>query len=133
MKYQPITYSLLVEKKACQSELNLVAKHFGKTKAIPLTKAASVFDIDWAAKNLLTKEDLAEYKKVVVLAFAEYDKVNTLAWAEYKKVTAQALAEYKKVNTLAWAEYQKVNAPAWAEYQKVRAQEFVRLYKKGMK
>ena len=103
--YQPINYSLLVEKKACPDQLDLVAKHFGKTKAIPLTKAvvakfSSVFDINWASRNLLTKEDLAEFKKV---------------------------------NILVWEEYERVIALAYAEYEKVTALEFVRLYKKGMK
>ena len=103
--YLPITYALLLEKKACQSQLDLVEKHFGKEEAIPLTKAViakfgSLFDISWAANKLLTQEDLAEYKKVTDHASAEYEKVK---------------------------------ANAWAEYEKACALEFVRIYKKGMK
>jgi hypothetical protein len=114
--YPPITYSLLVEKKACKPQLDLFKKHFGKTKAIPLTKKVvtqfgSVFDINWASENLLTQEDLAEYNKA----------------------HAPILAEYNKANAPILAEYEKAHALIWAEYKKAHALEFVRIYKKGMK
>ena len=100
--YPPITYSLLVEKNACQPQLDLFEKHFGKTKAIPLTKKVvtqfgSVFDIDWAAQYLLTPKDFKEYNKVIAQALEEYNKVNAPALKEYNKVTAPAFVEiYKK-------------------------------------
>ena len=83
--YEPITYSLLKSKNACHDQLALFKKHFGVKKSIPLTKVvankfAAVFDINWAAKNLLNPSDLAEYNKV-------YDP----AWAEYEKVSASAI------------------------------------------
>jgi hypothetical protein len=136
--YPPITYSLLVEKKACQPQLDLFEKHFGKTKAIPLTKKvvtkfSSVFDIDWAADRLLTKEDYKEYNKVQAPALEEYKKVNSQALEEYKKVNSQALEEYNKVKAPAFEEYNKVKAPALEEYKKVTALAFVEIYKKGMK
>ena len=100
--YPKITYSLLVEKNACKPQLDLFEKHFGKVKAIPLTKSivskfGSVFNIDWAASNLLTPKDFKEYNKVKAPALEEYKKVKAQAWEEYNKVKAQAFVEiYKK-------------------------------------
>jgi L-rhamnose mutarotase len=158
--YPPITYSLLVEKNACQPQLDLFEKHFGKTKAIPLTKKvvtqfSSVFDINWASENLLTQEDLAEYNKAHAPIWAEYNKAHApiwaeynkahapiwaeynkayaLIWAEYNKAYALILAEYDKAQALIFAEYNKAHAPILAEYKKAHALEFIRIYKKGMK
>ena len=113
MKYPQITYDLLKSKNACDSQLELFGTHIGLTNSIELTqesalKYCNIFDIDWAAKNLLALDDLVEYNKV----------------------RDQALAECEKVRAPAWAEYNKVRAPAWAEYNKVRASTFVNLYSK---
>jgi hypothetical protein len=129
--YPKLTYSLLVEKKACQDQLDLVAKHFGKTKAIPLTKSivtkfASLFDIEWAAQNLLTKKDFEKYDKAIEPHFSKYKIVTDPAWEEFnKEVNVQVSRR--------WAKYNKVSVSALAEYDKAIALEFVRLYKKGMK
>jgi len=143
MKYPPITYSLLKEKNACQDQLDLFEKYIGLNEPIPLTdetiqKFSTLFDIRWAAKNLLDAVDRNEYFKTIAPAYAEYDKVKDTAYAEYFKARATAKAEYEK--GIAWAEYQKARATAfaeydkgiataWAEYNKATAPEFVRLYK----
>ncbi len=106
MKYPPITLELLKSKKACQPQLDLFQTQFGEGP-VPLTeevftKFASVFDISWAANNLLNTED----------------------WVEYDKVSASASAEYEKVRDSAWAEY----LSAYDEYEKICALEFLRLY-----
>lgn len=118
--YQPITYSLLVEKNACSEQLALFKEHFGEVKPIPLTKAVaakfgSLFSIQWAAKHLLNKEYYVEYQKAIAPAWAEYNKVGHTAWEEYAKV----------------------NAPFWIKFKKAQAQAqaqaFVCIYKLGMK
>ncbi len=147
--YQPITYSLLKSKNACQQQLDLIETHFGKIKPIPLTKKiisqfGSLFDINWAAKNLLTSADLEEYDKVTAPALEEYEKVTETAWNEYEKlkfiawekyiiVTVTATKEFNKVITPAWEEYEKIKDSAWEECNKVKASEFIRIYKQGMK
>ena len=126
MKYPPITHALLKKKKACQKQLDLFEKHIGLNKPIPLTKKTidkftHIFDIDWAARNLLDSDDFAEFDKVTAPASAEYDKAFDAAWAEYEKVRLAA-----------WAEYDKVCDSALAEFNKVQATEFVRIYKRGL-
>ncbi len=122
MKYPPITLELLKSKDACTSQLDLFQTHFGDGP-VPLTeevftKFASVFDINWAARNLLHVKDLIEYSEISAPAYVEYNKVCAPAYAEYEKIYASV-----------WAEYEKVCASARAEYQKVCALTFLRLYK----
>ncbi len=88
MKYPPITLELLKSKKACQPQLDLFQTQFGEG-SVPLTeevftKFASVFDINWAANNLMNSEDYSEYKKVRDSAWAEY----LSAYDEYEKICA---------------------------------------------
>lgn len=137
--YPPITYSLLVEKQACQSQLYLFEHLFGKVNAIPLTsevvdKFSSLFSIDWAANNLLTNEDSVEYVKGKAPAYAEYMKVINPAYAEYMKVTVRACWEkFMKDKAIAYEEYLKVSDPAYAEYNKAIALIFIEIYKRGLK
>lgn len=125
--YNPITYSLLIEKNACIEQLDLFKKHFGKVKAIPLTKEVAAkfgshFDINWAASRLLTYGDLTEYFKVNDTAFSEYDKV-----------THTAMEKFLEVKDNDAEEYSEIIASAYAEYKKTIAYAFVEIYKKGMK
>lgn len=127
--YQPITYSLLVKNNACPEQLALFEKHFGKTKAIPLTKGVvtqfgCLFDIDWAAVRLLTNADFVEYNKFTTPAAAEYEKRIVISWGEYFNHSDHAIAR---------KEHDKVTAIAKKEYKKVAATKFVEIYKRGMK
>lgn len=148
--YQPITYSLLIEKNACTKQLALFKKHFGKVNAISLTseivdKFSNLFDIAWAAHNLLTKEDCEEYSKVSGNSWEEYyrmkdnarnefNKVWNTAWAEYRKaITPATWTEFNKVTASAGAEYEKATTTAREKYTKLETLAFVKIYKRGMK
>ncbi len=63
---------------------------------------AREFDWNWAANNLLSPTQRAEYERV----------------------EASALAEYRRIEAPALAEYERVQAPAWAEYKRAKAQAF---------
>jgi hypothetical protein len=160
MKYPPITYSLLKKKKACKKQLDLFEKHIGRIEPMPLTKKTiekfrQLFDLDWAAENLLDSEDLHEYKKARTTAYAEFEKAWSDASAEYNKVIAPVRTEYNKTLALSGDEYViaaahdkfnkatdptahanvkylKATASANVKYYKATATEFVRIYKRGL-
>lgn len=159
MKYPPITYNLLKEKKACAKHLALFKKHIGLNKPIPLTdetieKFGSVFDISWAALNLLTPSDYQQFLNTQDLAFMELEKSTkdfTLkkveacerATRKYSKIIKstyenqevknRALIQWKIATDAAWDKYDISSRTFEIKYLKVQAAEFVRLYKKGMK
>jgi hypothetical protein len=148
MKYPPITYKLLKEKKACQSQLDLFEQHIGLNEPIPLTDEtiqnfSKLFDIIWAANNLLDFYDCTEfykaiapaadeYNKAMAPAYAEYLKADETAYSKYQKAKDILLAEYNKAKDPVQAEFKKAIATALAEFKKAIATVFVRLYKQGM-
>ena len=87
--------STLIDKHACEEQVELFCQTFGESVEITAELCESVADKfywAWAAENLLSAS----------------------AWADYKRVTAPARAEYERVTESAWAEYARVAAPAWA-------------------
>jgi len=73
MKNQVITAKLLVSMGACHEQVKLFRKLFGTSVKVTLkgcVKAASQFDFDWAACNLLSAPAEAEYRKECAIAFA---------------------------------------------------------------
>src|SRR6202142_3423436 len=101
MKSKILKLATLIELHACTSQKDLFKEKFGESVEITETLCegvATLFDFDWAARNLLTAP----------------------AYAEYQRVRAQACTEYERVRAPAWAEYERVRAPAWAECERVR-------------
>lgn len=158
MSYVPITYSLLKEKKACYHELQKFVEVVGLNKPMTLTKEFVNkfyydFTVEWSAENLLTQKDYKEYKKVKKLAFADFHKIKNVAWSRYQKEMEPVLTQYRISKNLAktkiqhhcifnvykealdvsWASYVKVVDAAHRKCCKIAAQEFVNIYKKGMK
>jgi hypothetical protein len=99
MKNQVITAKLLVSMGACHEQVKLFRKLFGTSVKVTLkgcVKAASQFDFNWAAKNLLSAPAYAEYQRVRAPAYAECQRVTDAAYAEYQRVRDAAYAEYQK-------------------------------------
>jgi hypothetical protein len=161
MKYPPITYSLLKEKRACKEQLDLFDLHIGQNKPIPLTKTTiqqfgSIFDIDWAANNLLDSDDLTKFENAIYAAYDKYSTAKTTALAEFNKAKATAADEYNKIVattrskyfamdiaeihtekystafTVIWDDFRKSIDTAEFEYKKAMATEFVKIYKQGL-
>ena len=86
----------LQELGACANQVELFRKRFGKsvrvTKAL-CVKVAQDFNFDWAAQNLLTPKEWAEFERAVAAAWAEYKRAVAPAWAEYQRVVASAFAK----------------------------------------
>lgn len=124
--YQPITYSLLKSRYACRAQLTLFKRHFGKVEPIPLTnevaiKFGSVFDLGWAAENLLNSVDYSEFIKITETATEKLAKATESEWKNYLE------------GVITIRDYNKITLPLLKNFEKVTATEFVRIYKKGMK
>jgi hypothetical protein len=99
------TKQMLIDAKACQSQIDLFAEKFGDHVVVTVAKArkvAGLFDWDFAGRFLSPT------------AWAEYNRVQGLAWAEYQRAKGLALAEYQRIQGPALAEYKRVTGPAWA-------------------
>jgi hypothetical protein len=108
MKYPPITYSLLKEKKACTSQLDLFEQRIGLYEPIQLTdetipKFSQIFDIDWSAYNLLDSNDWLEFNKSTDPALTEFNKEKLMALDEYRKTLNKAHDKLCKSKTTEFA------------------------------
>ena len=115
-----LTLQTLIDKDACQSQVDLFRQHFGPSVEVTealCVKHARAFDWPWAARNLLS-----------VSAEADYERVRAAAWADYRRANAPAWAEYARAIAPAWADYERATAPAVAEYKRVRAAAWARAY-----
>ncbi len=117
-----ITSRLLRSKGACAEQVAVFKELGGDKKELTralFLKHAGKFDLDWAANNLLSPTQKAEYERVARPAWAEYERVTGPAWAEYERVTGPALAKYTRVAGPALVEYERVAGPARVEYERV--------------
>ncbi len=115
-----ITEAMLRDKGACRSELLRYLKIFGSdvrvTKKFCIKLAAEKFDVDWLARNLLTKSQLAAYKRDTAAAWAAYLRDIEPAEAAYKRETTPALAAYERDIDSAEADYKRETTPILADY-----------------
>jgi hypothetical protein len=113
---------MLIDAKACTSQVDLFERTFGDSVVVTVKRAekvAALFQWLWATR-LLDAQGRAKYERVIAAAWAEYDRVTAPALAEYHRVRAAAAAEYNRVGgATAWAEYKRVGATEWAEYRRV--------------
>ena len=111
-----ITLDMLYAMNACQKQVDLFAKTFGRSVDVTVElceEHASRFDFRWAAQNFLSASLLAEYARQHARILAEYDRQHAPIWAEYAPI---------------WAEYERQHAPIWAEYLRQRARIFATLF-----
>ena len=90
-----ITLTMLKEKGACSSQVNLFEATFGEEVIVTVARAkkfADKFDWGWAAKAFLTAPARAEYDRASAPARAEYDRITAPARAEYDRASAPAFA-----------------------------------------
>ena len=106
-----ITLTMLKEKGACSSQVNLFEATFGEEVIVTVARAkkfADKFDWGWAAEEFLTATARAECDRVTAPAFAECERIRAPAWAEYSRITAAASAEYERIRAAAFAEYERI-------------------------
>ncbi|MGH7744630.1 MAG: hypothetical protein ACREQ5_07415, partial [Candidatus Dormibacteria bacterium] len=77
-----LTLKTLIDQRACQDQVELFRKRFGKSVNITpelCREVASLFNWDWAAAHLLGATAQTEYKRVRVAAQTESERVCALA------------------------------------------------------
>jgi hypothetical protein len=108
-----ITLEMLESKDACYSQLDLFQERF--PEGIEVTKEACVlvadkFDWDWAAKNLLPKEDKKAYQEATDTARKAYHEADDTAWKAYQEATDTAWKAYQEATDTARKAYQEAMA-----------------------
>ena len=137
-----LTLAQLTEAGACEEEIELFTRHFGKSVAVTeelATTLSDTFSFRWAGLNLLSRAAQiefdeardpagAEHTNASADAYTKYSKVRAAACAEHDKFCAASRAKYDKVCKAAWGEYLKASKPSRDKYDKVCAVAFARLY-----
>jgi hypothetical protein len=118
-----ITVKMLRDLRACSDQVDRFRALFPAgakvTKSnVELAVAASL-NIRWAADNLLSPAQRAEYDRIEGPARAEYDRIEGAALAEYDRIEGPAWAEYDRIKGAALAEYCRIKGAALAEYLRV--------------
>ena len=140
-----ITYRMLEDKGACNTQVELFKKTFPNGAEVSVETAVSVaskFDFDWAAHNLLSEASRAAYKEAVAPLWAAYKEAVAPLWAAYEEAVAPLWAAYeeavaplwaahKEAEAPLWAAYKEAEAPLWAAYKEAKAKLFAELYIKG--
>jgi hypothetical protein len=89
-----MTKQMLIDAKACPSQVDLFEETFGDSVVVTIKrmeKVAHLFEWVWATR-LLDAQGRAEYDRAKAPARAEYRRVIAAADAEYDRATASALA-----------------------------------------
>ena len=146
-----ITKQMLIDAKACPSQVDLFEEIFGDSVVVTIKRAekvANLFDWNWAIRLLnaqgraeckrVMADASAEYKRVGASARAEYERAKATASAEYLRVEAAALTEYKRsirAIVSALAKYHRATAAARVEYDRATASAwataFIDMHKRG--
>ena len=74
----------LIDMRACREQVDLFRTKFGESVDVTselCESVASVFDFEWAARNLLPPAAYAERERVMAPAYAEYKRVRAIAFA----------------------------------------------------
>lgn len=140
--YPPITYELLESKNACTYQLELVKEHFG-LEPIPLTESVVeqfgvLFDIEWAAENLLTDVDYDKWIATSELTVSSYQSFIDASQLEYDQTMAESFSYARdhdptysthiSVSQSAWNKFREIRDHYRSIYKRLMSREFIRLY-----
>ena len=89
-----ITLKMLEKAQACADQRKLFGETFGDQVEVTEENCAKAvaagLSFEWAARNLLSPVQKAEYKRIQAPALAEYERIQAPALAEYKRIQAPA-------------------------------------------
>ena len=137
-----ITLTMLVEKKACQEQINLFEQRFGESVEITedfRLKYSNEFDIYWLVDNTLNEKQRELYYTIRSQAWKEYEAIQGAAWEKYEAwgVTLSeayyprgvpALDKYEAVEAAAWKKYGATKESAHKAYKKEQAKAYFIAY-----
>ena len=119
-----ITIQQLINKDACQSQVDKFRELFGESVDVTpelCLSVASEFDWDWAARNFLSAAALKLYKETRAAALKLYEETRATALKLYKETRADACKLYKETSAPAWKLYEETCAAAWKLYEETCA------------
>ena len=105
-----ITVKQLVELKACEGQVKIFKRLFGKsatvTKANCLKACKAGLDFDWATR-LLSPKAWKAYREAIAIALKAYQEATAPALKAYQEAIAQAGKGHRKATAIAF--YEAVN------------------------
>ena len=115
-----ITLEMLVEKYACEDQLDLFAEHFpvgvvfeSEEDAIEKCfESAGIFDFERMADGLLNADTLSVFLRAITDAAEEYEESKEFAWDECDEVWSK---EYRRKEQVALIEYWEAVATEFAK------------------
>jgi hypothetical protein len=120
---KPITLQMLVEAGACQDQVDLFEKLFGKsvvpTRELAL-KHAGQFRWHWASENLLTSRSLKAYDRAIAPAWKAFEAAWPLTSEAFREIIAL------KTHDEAVEAVNEARAPALKAYNKAMALAFLK-------
>ena len=115
-----ITLDMLINKKACQEQIDLFKQCFGESVEITedlCLKYSNEFHINWLIDNMLNEEQRELYYTI-----------QAPAWKKYLAIQESVYEEYKAIQGPAYEEYEAIEAPALEAYDKEKARAFCVAY-----
>ena len=117
-----ITLDMLIEKEACQKQVDLFKQYFGKSVEITeeiCIKYSNEFHIEWLVNNMLNEEQCELYHTIQVPAYAAYNAIQGPVLEKYLAIQEPAYEAYKAIHGLTWKEYKDIQWPAYKEYKAI--------------
>ena len=126
-----ITLGMLIRKKACQNQVDLFKKYFGKSVEITediCLKYYNEFEFDWLIDNMLNEERREAYKAIKEPAWEDYKAIQGPANEAYKVIQRSVYEAYKVIHGPAYIAYKAIQEPAYEAYNKEKARAFCVAY-----
>ena len=115
-----ITLDVLIEKKACQDQVDLFKQHFGESVEITEEICLKYYDkfvIERVVVNMLNEEQREAYMVI-----------QGPAWKDYKVIEEPAYEAYNAIVSPANEAYEAIQRPAYTKYLKNQARAFFVAY-----
>ena len=119
-----ITLKMLIEKKACQEQVDIFKQYFGESVEITediCLKYSNEFHINRLIDNMFNEEQRELYYTIQAPAYAAYKATEWQAWKDYIAIEAPAYKAFKAIQEPAWKDYYTIQEPAHTKYEKSRA------------
>ena len=127
-----LTLQTLVAAGACTSQCDLFEGCFGQQVDITpelCVSVAPLFNLDWAARNLLSADAYKAYDKGPSAdAYKAYCEARSAAYKAYDEARSAAYKAYDKASAAAYKAYEEARSAAHKAYREALAFAFGRAY-----
>ena len=118
-----ITLTMLIEKNACQAQVELFKKYFGESVEITeyiCLKYYDKFDVDWLFDNMMNEKQYALGVALWGRAYDEYETKRQAAWATMENYNDLVDAATLAIEEPAWEAFQVGQRLALTEYADIK-------------